>query len=140
MCSKRECMDENHMINRPSPPRRISSRRTCLSNQRGVIHEHYTNNLGECFCASRSKRRERIFGGLLCSTPKKQMTYAHFTPSKSSVSLKWSSREKDIQHRGRTQGPTLPNKTYNIEVGHKARPYGKKCNIILVRLLRERTT
>ena len=36
----------------------------------------------------------------------------------------WSSREKDIQHRGRTQGPTLRN----------------KCNIILVRLLRERTT
>ncbi|MBK06826.1 MAG: hypothetical protein CL920_38220 [Deltaproteobacteria bacterium] len=37
---------------------------------------------------------------------------------------KWSSREKDIQHRGRTQGPTLRG----------------KCNIMLIRLLRQRTT
>ncbi|MBK03986.1 MAG: hypothetical protein CL920_37405 [Deltaproteobacteria bacterium] len=36
----------------------------------------------------------------------------------------WSSHEKDIQHRGRTQGPTLR----------------KKCNIMLMRLLRESTT
>lgn len=48
----------------------------------------------------------------------------------------WSSREKDIQHQVRTQGPILPGKC-NVDVGHKARLYWGKCNIILMRLLRQ---